>query len=48
MNVGNTDFLGVLKWNEFKYYPPITANKIYFSNPLTQIRYTIFNDTLRN
>ena len=25
---------------------PITANKINLSNTLTQIRYTIFNDTL--
>ena len=27
---------------------PITANKINLSNTLTQIRYTKFNDTLRD
>ena len=36
MKVENTDFLGVLKWNEFRYYPPITANKITLAT-LSQI-----------
>ena len=50
MKVGGTNFLGVLKWNEFKYYPPITASKItlatlsqidtQYSRHITKLTYT--------
>ena len=45
MKVGNTYFIGFLKWTKIKYYPPFTTSKITLET-LSQIdtkysRYTV-------